>query len=197
MRLLTAKERDSARSVFQSLGLDKDGMITRAEWRQAQQSWFLNKDSQSCNVRWAQQRVGKSGRFFVCRYNSNLEHYYEYFEKTNIYDLQTDIKHLQKFGPFSSVVNSSQLQSVSSHLKVFSAVQLILQHMPIHIITFIKVQKEWDKSIYVIIVAAILTKHHIWFSSANAFFWNIILHWRINDNGRTQIVAGCITVRLE
>ncbi|KAG7499755.1 hypothetical protein JOB18_048379 [Solea senegalensis] len=53
VRLLTAKERDKARSVFLGLHLDKDGMITRAECRQAQQSWFhnLNKDSQSCNVR--------------------------------------------------------------------------------------------------------------------------------------------------
>lgn len=52
-RLLTAKERDTARSVFLGLGLDKDGVITRAECRQAQQSWFhkLNKDCQSCNVR--------------------------------------------------------------------------------------------------------------------------------------------------
>ncbi|XP_053741357.1 PHD finger protein 24 isoform X1 [Synchiropus splendidus] len=53
VRLLTPKERDSARSVFQALDLDKDGVILRAECRQAQQSWFdkLNKDSQSCNVR--------------------------------------------------------------------------------------------------------------------------------------------------
>ncbi|XP_070706729.1 PHD finger protein 24 isoform X1 [Pempheris klunzingeri] len=53
VRLLTAKERDKARSVFLGLGLDKDSVITRAECRQAQQSWFhkLNKDSQSCNVR--------------------------------------------------------------------------------------------------------------------------------------------------
>ncbi|XP_070781270.1 PHD finger protein 24 isoform X2 [Enoplosus armatus] len=53
VRLLTAKERDNARSVFLGLGLDKDGVISRAECRQAQQSWFhkLNKDSQSCNVR--------------------------------------------------------------------------------------------------------------------------------------------------
>ncbi|XP_026153829.1 PHD finger protein 24 [Mastacembelus armatus] len=52
VRLLTAKERDKARSVFLGLDLDKDGVITRAECRQAQQSWFhkLNKDSQSCNV---------------------------------------------------------------------------------------------------------------------------------------------------
>ncbi|XP_038590603.1 PHD finger protein 24 isoform X2 [Micropterus salmoides] len=52
VRLLTAKERDKARSVFLGLALDKDGVITRAECRQAQQSWFnkLNKDSQSCNV---------------------------------------------------------------------------------------------------------------------------------------------------
>lgn len=53
VRLLTGKERDKARSVFLGLGVDKDGVITRAECRQAQQSWFhkLNKDSQSCNVR--------------------------------------------------------------------------------------------------------------------------------------------------
>ncbi|CAN9504799.1 unnamed protein product [Ophioblennius macclurei] len=52
VRLLTAKERNTARTVFQGLGLDKDGTITRAECRQAQQSWFhkLSKDSQSCNV---------------------------------------------------------------------------------------------------------------------------------------------------
>ncbi|XP_030292091.1 PHD finger protein 24 isoform X1 [Sparus aurata] len=53
VRLLTGKERDKARSVFLGLALDKDGVISRAECRQAQQSWFqkLNKDSQSCNVR--------------------------------------------------------------------------------------------------------------------------------------------------
>ncbi|XP_055369506.1 PHD finger protein 24 isoform X1 [Betta splendens] len=52
VRLLTAKERDKARSVFLALNRDKDGTITRAECRQAQTSWFhkLNKDSQSCNV---------------------------------------------------------------------------------------------------------------------------------------------------
>ncbi|XP_020486233.2 PHD finger protein 24 isoform X2 [Labrus bergylta] len=52
VRLLTAKERDTARSVFKGLVLDKDGVITRAESRQAQQSWFhkLNKEPQSCNV---------------------------------------------------------------------------------------------------------------------------------------------------
>lgn len=52
VRLLTGKERDKARSVFQSLDLDKDGVITRGESRQAQQSWFHkgSKDSQSCNV---------------------------------------------------------------------------------------------------------------------------------------------------
>ncbi|CAJ1071264.1 PHD finger protein 24 [Xyrichtys novacula] len=52
VRVLTAKERDTARSVFKGLTQDKDGVITRAECRQAQQSWFhkLNKDSQSCNV---------------------------------------------------------------------------------------------------------------------------------------------------
>ncbi|KAF1377325.1 hypothetical protein PFLUV_G00199570 [Perca fluviatilis] len=53
VRLLTAKERNNARSVFLGLDLDKDGVITKAECRQAQQSWFhkLSKDSQSCNVR--------------------------------------------------------------------------------------------------------------------------------------------------
>ncbi|XP_074547185.1 PHD finger protein 24 isoform X2 [Halichoeres trimaculatus] len=53
VRVLTAKERDTARSVFKGLAQDKDGVITKAECRQAQQSWFhkLNKDSQSCNVR--------------------------------------------------------------------------------------------------------------------------------------------------
>ncbi|XP_047229403.1 PHD finger protein 24 isoform X2 [Girardinichthys multiradiatus] len=51
VRLLTAKERDKARSVFQGLVMDKDVMITRAECRQAQQSWFHKlKDPQSCNV---------------------------------------------------------------------------------------------------------------------------------------------------
>ncbi|XP_061554488.1 PHD finger protein 24 isoform X2 [Phycodurus eques] len=52
VRLLTAKERDTARLVFLGLDLDEDGLITRAECRQAQQSWFtkLSKDSQSCNV---------------------------------------------------------------------------------------------------------------------------------------------------
>ncbi|XP_054875286.1 PHD finger protein 24 isoform X3 [Amphiprion ocellaris] len=53
VRLLTAKERDSVRSAFLGLALGEDGLISRAECRQAQQSWFnkLNKDSQSCNVR--------------------------------------------------------------------------------------------------------------------------------------------------
>ncbi|XP_021174439.2 PHD finger protein 24 isoform X2 [Fundulus heteroclitus] len=51
VRLLTAKERDKARTVFQGLATDKDGAITRAECRQAQQSWFHKlKDPQSCNV---------------------------------------------------------------------------------------------------------------------------------------------------
>ncbi|XP_057675445.1 PHD finger protein 24 isoform X2 [Corythoichthys intestinalis] len=52
VRLLTAKERDTARLVFLGVDLDEDGWITRAECRQAQQSWFnkLSKDSQSCNV---------------------------------------------------------------------------------------------------------------------------------------------------
>ncbi|XP_027881407.1 PHD finger protein 24 isoform X2 [Xiphophorus couchianus] len=51
VRLLTAKERNKARTVFQGLVMDKDGVITRAECRQAQQSWFHKlKDPQSCNV---------------------------------------------------------------------------------------------------------------------------------------------------
>ncbi|KAF7650487.1 hypothetical protein LDENG_00125360 [Lucifuga dentata] len=52
VRLLTAKERDTARPVFLGLDSDKDGLITRTEWRQVQQSWFhkLSKDTQSCNV---------------------------------------------------------------------------------------------------------------------------------------------------
>ncbi|XP_007561695.1 PHD finger protein 24 isoform X1 [Poecilia formosa] len=52
VRLLSAKERDKARAVFQGLVMDKDSVITRAECRQAQQSWFHKlKDPQSCNVR--------------------------------------------------------------------------------------------------------------------------------------------------
>ncbi|XP_030625999.1 PHD finger protein 24 [Chanos chanos] len=53
VRLLTAKERDRARAVFLSLDQDKDGLITGAESRRAQTSWFhkLSKESQSCNVR--------------------------------------------------------------------------------------------------------------------------------------------------
>ncbi|KAM9794515.1 PHD finger protein 24 isoform 3-T3 [Syngnathus typhle] len=52
VRLLTAKERDAARLMFLNLDVDEDGLITRAECRQAQQSWFnkFSKDSQSCNV---------------------------------------------------------------------------------------------------------------------------------------------------
>ncbi|KAM4634372.1 PHD finger protein 24 [Polymixia lowei] len=52
VRLISAKERDNARSVFLGLDLDKDGVITGAESRQAQQSWFheLSKEPQSCNV---------------------------------------------------------------------------------------------------------------------------------------------------
>ncbi|XP_071220205.1 PHD finger protein 24-like isoform X1 [Salvelinus alpinus] len=53
VRLLSAKERDHVRSVFMSLDLDKDSVVTGAETRWAQQSWFqkLSKESQSCNVR--------------------------------------------------------------------------------------------------------------------------------------------------
>lgn len=53
VRLLSAKERDHVRSVFMGLDLDKDSVVTGAETRWAQQSWFqkLSKESQSCNVR--------------------------------------------------------------------------------------------------------------------------------------------------
>ncbi|XP_022536834.2 PHD finger protein 24 isoform X1 [Astyanax mexicanus] len=52
VRLLTAKERDRARAVFQGLDQDKDGIITGGESRRAQPSWFhkISKESQSCNV---------------------------------------------------------------------------------------------------------------------------------------------------
>ncbi|XP_041706948.1 PHD finger protein 24 isoform X2 [Coregonus clupeaformis] len=52
VRLLSAKERDHVRSVFMGLDLDKDGVVTGAETRWAQQSWFqkLSKESHSCNV---------------------------------------------------------------------------------------------------------------------------------------------------
>lgn len=54
VRLLSAKERDRARAVFQSLDQDKDGVITGGESRRAQTSWFHkhSKEPQSCNVRW-------------------------------------------------------------------------------------------------------------------------------------------------
>ncbi|GAA6100201.1 PHD finger protein 24 isoform X1 [Tachysurus ichikawai] len=53
VRLLTAKDRDRARAVFQSLDQDKDGVITAIESRRAQASWFRkhSKEPQSCNVR--------------------------------------------------------------------------------------------------------------------------------------------------
>lgn len=52
VRLLTPKERDRARAVFLGLNVDKDGGVSAAESRLAQQSWFhkLSRDSQSCNV---------------------------------------------------------------------------------------------------------------------------------------------------
>ncbi|XP_018615541.1 PHD finger protein 24 isoform X2 [Scleropages formosus] len=52
VRLLTAKERDRARSVFLSLDQDKDGLVLSGETRKAQQSWFQKntKETQSCNV---------------------------------------------------------------------------------------------------------------------------------------------------
>ncbi|XP_067255511.1 PHD finger protein 24 [Chanodichthys erythropterus] len=53
VRILTAKERDRARAIFQSVDQDKDGIITAGEAKRAQTSWFhkINKESQSCNVR--------------------------------------------------------------------------------------------------------------------------------------------------
>ncbi|XP_062870474.1 PHD finger protein 24 [Trichomycterus rosablanca] len=53
VRLLTAKERDRARALFQSLDQDKDGAITAGESRRAQTSWFHkhSKEPQSCSVR--------------------------------------------------------------------------------------------------------------------------------------------------
>ncbi len=56
LRILTAKERDRARDVFQSIDQDNDGIITAGEARKAQTSWFhkINKESQSCSVRWAE-----------------------------------------------------------------------------------------------------------------------------------------------
>ncbi|KAJ8414849.1 hypothetical protein AAFF_G00023720 [Aldrovandia affinis] len=52
VRLLTAKEREKARSIFLGLDQDRDGLITGGEARRAQQSWFQkhSKESQSCNV---------------------------------------------------------------------------------------------------------------------------------------------------
>uniref|UniRef100_A0A8C1BMF0 PHD finger protein 24 n=1 Tax=Cyprinus carpio carpio TaxID=630221 RepID=A0A8C1BMF0_CYPCA len=52
LRILTAKERDRARAVFQSIDQDEDGIITAGEARKAQTSWFhkINKESQSCSV---------------------------------------------------------------------------------------------------------------------------------------------------
>ncbi|KAJ8392786.1 hypothetical protein AAFF_G00072700 [Aldrovandia affinis] len=53
VKLLMAKERDRARSVFLSFDQDNDGLITGGEVQRAQQSWFQKhaKESQSCNVR--------------------------------------------------------------------------------------------------------------------------------------------------
>ncbi|TRY68028.1 hypothetical protein DNTS_003620, partial [Danionella cerebrum] len=52
VRILTAKERDRARAIFQSIDQDNDGIITVGEARKAQVSWFqkVSKESQSCNV---------------------------------------------------------------------------------------------------------------------------------------------------
>ncbi|XP_048857445.1 PHD finger protein 24-like isoform X1 [Brienomyrus brachyistius] len=53
VRLLTAKERDRARSVYLSLNQDNDGLVLSGEVRRSQQSWFQKhtKEAQSCNVR--------------------------------------------------------------------------------------------------------------------------------------------------
>ncbi|XP_059395350.1 PHD finger protein 24-like isoform X1 [Carassius carassius] len=53
VRILTAKERDRGRAIFQSIDQDKDDIITAGEARKAQTSWFhkINKESQSCSVR--------------------------------------------------------------------------------------------------------------------------------------------------
>ncbi|XP_072449392.1 PHD finger protein 24 [Chiloscyllium punctatum] len=52
LRLLTAKEHVRARSCFLSLDQNQTGLITGAECRRAQNSWFCknSKESQSCNV---------------------------------------------------------------------------------------------------------------------------------------------------
>ncbi|XP_077478928.1 PHD finger protein 24 [Stigmatopora argus] len=53
VRLLSAKERDAARSAFLSVDSDRDGRVTPAERRRAQRSWFerLGKGpTQSCNL---------------------------------------------------------------------------------------------------------------------------------------------------
>ncbi|XP_077594299.1 PHD finger protein 24 [Stigmatopora nigra] len=53
VRLLSAKERDAARSAFLSADRDRDGRVTPAERRRAQRSWFqrLGKGpTQSCDV---------------------------------------------------------------------------------------------------------------------------------------------------
>ncbi|XP_053556963.1 PHD finger protein 24 [Bombina bombina] len=52
LRLLSAKERDQARSTFQSLDQDNDQLISGSECRRAQHGWFRkqSKETVSCNV---------------------------------------------------------------------------------------------------------------------------------------------------
>ncbi|KAM4709273.1 PHD finger protein 24 isoform 1-T2 [Discoglossus pictus] len=52
LRLLTPKERERARSTFQSLDQDNDGLISSSECRRAQHGWFRkqSKETVSCNV---------------------------------------------------------------------------------------------------------------------------------------------------
>lgn len=53
LRLLTGKERERARSTFLSLDQHGDGLISEAESRRSQHTWFRkrHKEVPSCNVR--------------------------------------------------------------------------------------------------------------------------------------------------
>ncbi|NWI15992.1 PHF24 protein, partial [Crypturellus soui] len=52
LRLLTAKERERARTAFLALDQDSDGLITESECHKARHSWFRKhqKDAPSCSV---------------------------------------------------------------------------------------------------------------------------------------------------
>ncbi|XP_075788934.1 PHD finger protein 24 [Pelodiscus sinensis] len=52
LRLLTAKERERARATFLPLSQDSQGLISKAECRRAQHTWFRKhqKEAPSCNV---------------------------------------------------------------------------------------------------------------------------------------------------